>query len=153
MGGTDSFPSLSLSLSPPLFLPICVSHTHSISLFREGFFRFPTTCDFQPRSALLPAPSVCFRALKRRRKVSLISLCVSVSLPVIYLHADTPTQMISRHFLPTEVFRLPVSPQAETICPQSFICMLPKFPPPKYPCLFLLFQFSPCFLSKPCSET
>lgn len=37
-GETDSFPSFSLSLSSPLFLPICVSHFHSGSLSVKAAF-------------------------------------------------------------------------------------------------------------------
>lgn len=126
-GETDSFPSLFLSLSPPLFLPICVSRSHSNSpfvkaAFHHGALAQPATFSLAP---VLPAP-LCVSSLvwgEGGGGASQSHLPVPLSRPVIYLHEDTPAQMISRHFLLREALGLPVSPQAETICPQSFARM------------------------------
>lgn len=83
-GETDSFPSLSLSLSPPFFLPICVSHSHSDSnspfvkaVFHHCALMQPVT--FSLRSLVL-RPSVCSSPVGVRQ-VSLIFVCVFPSLP------------------------------------------------------------------------
>lgn len=92
----------------PLFLPahLCLSFSLKLS-FCEGSVSSMcphTTCNSQSRSLVL-RPLVYFKPAEGRR-VSFIFLCVSSSLS-----ADTPIQMISRHFLPREVLRLPVSPK------------------------------------------
>lgn len=118
---------LSVTFSPSLPAHLCLSLSLKLS-FCEGCVSSlcpHTTCDFQP-CCLALRPSVCFGPVEERQ-ARLIIACVYSSLSVVCLHADTPTQMISRRFLPREVFGLPVFPQVETICPQSFAQMPASF--------------------------
>lgn len=120
-GEPDSFPSLSLSLSPPLFLPICVSHSNSPfvkAAFHHCALMQPVTFSLAP---LFSAP-LCVSA-PSEVETSESHLPVRLSLPPCHLSArrHAPTQMISRHFLPREVLGLPVSPQRRDNLP-SVIC-------------------------------
>lgn len=79
----SSCPSVSLTL------------TQTLLLWRLRFIIVPSRNLWL---SLVLRPSVCSSPV-RVRQVCLIFACVSPSLPVIFLHEDTPTQMISRHFL------------------------------------------------------
>ncbi len=78
LGETDSFPSLSLLLAPPLFLPICVSHSHSNSPFVKAVFSHcaltqPVTFSLAP---LFSAPLCVSSPSEKDKWVS--SSCVSL---------------------------------------------------------------------------
>lgn len=135
-GKVTAFPP-SLCHSPPAHL--CLSLKLFVCKCCVSSLCPHATCDFQPRFIPL-RPSARFIPIGERDKwVS--SSCVSLppSLLVICLHADTPTQMISRRLLTRVVLGLPVSPQVDTICPQSFARTLPKFPLQAILGLFRLF--------------
>lgn len=93
-GETDSFPSLSMSLSPPLFLPICVSHSNSPfvkAVFHHCALTQPVTFSL----ALLFSAPLCVSA-PPERKTSGSHLPVRLSLPPCHLsacrHAHTDDQ-------------------------------------------------------------
>ena len=86
--------------------------------FPRYALRQPVT--FIAASSFPASPRVRFPS---EGQASLIFLFASPSLIVIRLAADTPTQMISRHFLPTVVLRLPIFPPSRDNLP-SVICSL-----------------------------
>lgn len=118
-GGVTAFPpSLPLSLSSPVFLPICVSQSNS-SFVNAAPPRRALTQPVTFGLASIFSTLCAFRSRRRETSESHLPVCLSLpviclplpsSLAVVCLHADTPTQMISRHFLPREVLRLPVFP-------------------------------------------
>lgn len=108
---------LCLSLKLHFYLKAALPHPPRTVPSRD--LRLAASLDSSPPPFMSPSPI-------GDRQVSLIFLSASPS-PVVRLHADTPTQMISRHFLPREVHSLPVSPQVETICPQPFARVLLRY--------------------------
>lgn len=99
-GRTDSFPSLTLSLTPPLFLPICVSHSNSA--FVKAVFHHPALTQpvtFSP-APLFSAP-LCVSALsERERQVSLIFH--HPCLPPCPLPACSPAHTDDQRTLPAQ---------------------------------------------------
>lgn len=126
-----AFPSLPLSPPTPHSLPAHLCLSLKLHFYWEAALPRPP-CSVPSRDLRLAAsldsspPPFMSPSPVGDRQVSLIFLSASPS-PVVCLRADTPTQMISRHFLPREVHSLPVSPQVETICPQPFACALLKY--------------------------
>lgn len=109
-GELTAFPPSLCHPLPSFFLPICVSHSHSNSAFATARYHQralvqPVTFSLAP---LFSAPLCISNLLKGDGRVP--SSCVRLFFSVVYLHADTPIQMISRHFPPREVLRLPVFP-------------------------------------------
>lgn len=139
-GGSDSFPSFSLSLSSRPSVSLAAALLLSTPFPRYAL-RQPVT--FIPASSFPASPRV---RVPPERPASLIFLFASPSLIVIRLSADTPTQMISRHFLPTAVLPLPISSQVETICPRSFALLVPKCPLSRPGTLIFLPSFVPSLL-------
>lgn len=100
-GAIDSFPSLSLSLSPPLFLPICVSHSPSNSSFCEACvssFCSHTTCDsFRSRSLFaLPLCAPLYSG------GSGFHLPACLSLPLCHLSACRHSHTDDQQILPAQ---------------------------------------------------
>lgn len=136
-----AFPPQPLSLSSRPSLPICVSRSDS---GRLCLLFFCCCCFFSPPPP--PAPPVALRdprsrslvlivspsrptpfpfhgLCSRRRQTSQSYLAECLSLPVVCLRADTPTQMISRHTSCPERFAgcqsLPSSPPSRANLPSA----------------------------------
>lgn len=125
-GGEDWQLSLPIpaTLSPSLPAHLCPSFSHKFC-FSEGCapsLHTHTTCNFLPHCLVLRL-SASFNLIKSRRASFVL---LSVWFPVIFLHADTPTHMISRHFLPTEVLGLPVCPKLRQSAPSLLLKCQPN---------------------------
>lgn len=136
-GENDSFPSLPLSLSSPLFLPICVSHSNSNSSFVNA--AFPHRALTQPvtfsLASFFSAPLCVSFPSERDKWVSSSCVCpslssVCLSLPPCCLSACRHTHTDDQQTLPAQR-----GPRAASFPPKSrqsalnhLLACYPNFP-------------------------